>query len=306
MLSRIGVVCFASSYAIVFLLELSRLVFKMPIRRAAIVCWAAAGWTAHSFYLYYHAMNSAGVPFASWRDWYFAAAWLVATAYLYLLFNHADAPFGIFLQPLILGLISVGEFWADATPFAIAPTLKAWGAIHGLSLAAALTTIFAGFATGLMYFAQERRLKRKIPASSRIALPTLEWLRRANAKSLTLTLIFLGVGGASGCVMNLIVRRSGGESAAWNDPLPIGALALFVWLAIGSVGGALYRPERQGRKVALLTLVSFAALAATLAFGLFVNTSHVGRASPKPKMTQASPDSTEQAPPRKTNDAEGR
>ena len=52
-------------------------------------------------------------------------------------------------------------------------------------------------------------------------------------------------------------------------------LAMFGWLLLHVVIGAFYRPIRQGRKVAYLTLVSFVFLVIVLV-GMFVTTKHGG------------------------------
>ena len=49
----------------------------------------------------------------------------------------------------------------------------------------------------------------------------------------------------------------------------LGTLAMFAWLLLHVIIGAIYRPNRQGRKVAYLTLVSFVFLVVALALALF-------------------------------------
>ena len=52
-------------------------------------------------------------------------------------------------------------------------------------------------------------------------------------------------------------RRQNSPGVPWNDPVVLGTLAMFGWLLLHVIIGAFYRPIRQGRKVAYLTLVSF-------------------------------------------------
>jgi hypothetical protein len=52
-------------------------------------------------------------------------------------------------------------------------------------------------------------------------------------------------------------------------------VAMFAWLLLHVVIGAFYRPIRQGRKVAYLTLVSFVFLVIALV-GMFLTTKHGG------------------------------
>ena len=48
MLSRVGIICFAASYAIVLAMEVSRLLFRSGIRGAIMLAWAGAGLFAHT------------------------------------------------------------------------------------------------------------------------------------------------------------------------------------------------------------------------------------------------------------------
>jgi hypothetical protein len=52
---------------------------------------------------------------------------------------------------------------------------------------------------------------------------------------------------------------------------------MFFWLLAALVLSAVYRPARQGRRVAYLTLASFVFLAIMLAAGLLMQSRHWGR-----------------------------
>src|SRR3972149_1397883 len=129
MLSGVSIVCFAASYAIVLVMEISRLAFRSAVRGAIMLAWAGAGLCAHTAFLYYRAVNAAGAPLSSWQDWDLVAAWLLMVVYLYLLFFHPRTSIGLFLLPLVLGLIGAAAFLASAEPFPREPASKIWGAI---------------------------------------------------------------------------------------------------------------------------------------------------------------------------------
>jgi ABC-type uncharacterized transport system permease subunit len=170
MLSGVTILCFAASYVIVLALEVSRLVFRSGIRGAAMIAWAAAGLLAHSAFLYYRAVSTAGPPLSSNRDWYLLAAWTLVVVYLYLLSFHPKTHFGLFLLPLVLGLIATAA-WLPARPFEREPASKAWGIVHGMSILLATVSVLVGFAAGLMYLYQARRLKSKRPPLAGLRLP---------------------------------------------------------------------------------------------------------------------------------------
>ena len=110
MLSGVGIICFATSYAVALVLEVSRLLFRSGIRGAVMLGFAGVGLVLHSAYLYYRAVeavSAGGSPLSGQAEWCLIAAWLLVVVYLYLVYYHPRASFGLFLLPLALGLIAV-------------------------------------------------------------------------------------------------------------------------------------------------------------------------------------------------------
>lgn len=276
MLSGVSIVCFASSYAIVLALEISRLFFRSGVRGAMMLGFAGAGLFAHTVFLIHRAAAASGSPLSSKQDWYLLAAWSLAAVYLYLTYFHFHPKnaFGVFILPLVLGLIGVGALASGGEPFAREPASKVWAAIHGTALLLATVSVLVGFAAGLMYLGQAYRLKRKLPPRRGLQLPSLEWLERANARAIVISLLFLGVGIFAGVVLNVVKSDRPTARLPWNDPLVLSTLGMFGWLFLCTVAGVFYRPARQGRKVAYLTVVSFLFLAIALGIGMSVVTQH--------------------------------
>ena len=238
--------------------------------------FAAAGLVAHTAFLYYRAVNATGAPLSSEQDWYLVAAWALVVVYLHLAVLRPKVPFGLFLLPLALGLIGAATFLAPTQPLARESASKIWGAIHGISIVLAVIAVLIGFMAGLMYLGQSRRLKHKRLPGGRLLLPSLEWFERANSHAIVTSLLMLGVGILSGMVLNMI---NTGDAArlAWNDPVVLSTWLMFLWLLGSVVAIAVYRPARQGRKVAYLTVASFIFLLIMLAAGLFMDSRHWGR-----------------------------
>jgi len=110
-LHKITVTCFAASYAVALVLEVSRVFFDANFRRAIRIGFMAAGLFAHIVYLVMQnrmEFNASGVWMGSWFGWCLAAAWLLAAAYLWIAFRQSQSVIGLFLLPLILALIFVG------------------------------------------------------------------------------------------------------------------------------------------------------------------------------------------------------
>ena len=292
MLSGVGIICFAACYAVTLILEVSRLLFRSGVRGAVMLAFAGAGLVAHSAFLYWRAVSAAGSPLSSERDWYLLAAWVLVAVYLYLVCYHPQTSFGLFLLPLVLCLIAIAAFVADKQPYARGPASQVWGSIHGVSILLGTVSVLIGFAAGLMYLGQARRLKHKLPPIRGLRLPSLEWLGRTNSRAILISVFMLGMGVISGTILNLINYRGRAERLPWSDPVVLGTVLMFAWLLVAVVVGALYRPARQGRKVAYLTVLSFVFLVVALGVGLFLDTKHG-----TPRNQQQPPPATYRLPP---------
>ena len=270
MLSGVGIVCFATSYAVALALEVSRLLFRSGVRGAVMLGFAGAGLVVHSAFLYHRAFKTTGSPLSSQQDWCLVAAWALAAVYLYLVYYHPRAAFGVFMLPLVLGLVGAGAL-ADPTPFDQGRSSLAWGIIHGTSILLGTVSMLIGLAAGLMYLGQARRLKHKLPPISGLRLPSLEWLQRANGRAIVVSMLMLGVGVVSGIILG---RGRLHAELSWRDPVVFSTTVMFAWLLVAVVLGALYRPAREGRKVAYLTIVSFVFL--VIALVVFLGRQHSG------------------------------
>jgi len=289
MLAGVDIICFAASYTVALILEISRLAFRSGIRGAVMLGFAGAGLVAHSAYLYYRAVQATGAPLSSESDWYIIAAWVLVVVYLYLVHYHPKTAFGCFLLPLALVLIAAGCFLANPEPLDRVPASRIWGIIHGLSILLATVSVLIGFVAGVMYLEQTRRLKLKRPPKRGLRLPSLEWLARTNSRAIVISVIMMGVELASGMILNRINYSRQLARLPWNDPLVLSTQIMFVWLLLSAVLGAVYKPARHGRKVAYLTLVSFVFLVFALGAGLLLDTSHWGpKQDPPPEETPAS------------------
>ena len=264
-ISGITITCFAASYGIALLLEGTRLLFRAPVRLIVSILFTIAGLLAHSLYLFNLLQHAS----SSWYDFCLMAAWVVAAAYLGLMMRRPENAIGIFFLPLVLALIGVAFVLRGAPPFSQRTTLFVWRWIHGMTLLFGTTTVTLGFATGLMYLVQSYRLKHKLPPTRGLELPSLEWLQRFNREALFLSTGLLAVGLVSGVAMNLISKPNAAGRIAWTDPVILSSSVLFLWLIVVMIFEWLYRPARQGQKVAYLTLASFVFLALALSFVLF-------------------------------------
>src|SRR5688572_28768536 len=137
MLSGITITCFAASYAVTLALEVSRLWFQARVRNFVMIGFAAAGLVAHTLYIIVHAREeiAAGalLPLSSWHDFCLLSAWVLVGAYLGLTLRKPQMSLGIFVLPLVLGLIGVAQLLRNQAPFSPHDAAGYWRIIHGLA-----------------------------------------------------------------------------------------------------------------------------------------------------------------------------
>ncbi len=281
-ISGISVFCFAASYAVALVLELTRMFFRSGVRGALMLGFAGAGLVAHTLFLGYRAATASGAPLSSAFDWYLLGAWVLVVVYLYLTWYHPKTSIGLFLLPLVLALLGLSQF-ADQQPFPQSRAGQVWGMIHGIFLLLGVVTVSIGFVAGVMYLIQAYRLKHKLPASPGLRLPSLEWLERVNSRAILISALMVGVGFGSGIVLNMVLHQRRTDELPWSDPIIWRTAVMFGWLLVAVLFSALYRPARSGRKVAYLTVASFAFLTVSLGLGALLPSEHGAAATEKQK-----------------------
>lgn len=264
--------CFAASYTVTLALEVSRLFFRLPVRWITMTLFAGAGLFAHTAYLYVltrgEMQGTAITPLSHWYDWCLLAAWVLAVIYLTFTIRRPETTVGIFLLPLVLTLIGAGYAVRQAPPFAREQALSYWGILHGIMLLLGTVAVSLGFAAGVMYLLQSYRLKHKLLPRPGFRLPTLEWLQTLNRRALWSSTFLLALGLLAGLALNLIRQSNEQGTVPWTDPVVLSSGGLFLWLAVATLFESLYRPAREGRKVAYVTLVSFVFLGLVLSIVL--------------------------------------
>jgi ABC-type transport system involved in cytochrome c biogenesis permease subunit len=273
MLSQVHIVCFAASYLVALVLEVSRLFLRVPVRTIVGIGFTAAGLLAHTIYLVMRSGRAAGTspPLSSWYDWLLLAAWGVAAVYLVTAVRRPQAALGIFMLPVVLVLVGVAYLFQGVAPFPRDRALMAWAMIHGVTLLLGVVAAALGFVAGVMYLVHSYRLKHKLPPRQGLRLPSLEWLQNANKRALIVSPCLVGLGLLAGVVMNLLKFD---QAMAWTDPVVWTSGLLLLWLMMVFVFEVGYKPAQQGRKVAYLTVASFLFLGFVLAIVLWVPSGH--------------------------------
>ena len=231
-----------------------------------------AGLFAHAVFIFLQT-GADGLVMGSWSGWVLAAAWILMAVYLWIFVRRKQTVLGVLMIPMALVMVFVGgnsylqsEFDGSAK--------GVWSAVHGNSLLLGTAVVAIGCLLGILYLVHSYRLKKKLPPPKRFRFPSLEWLHRSAEISLFASTVFLGLGLLSGVAVNAINRQTGSTVLSWQDPVVWSSGVLFAWLVAVSIFSLVYRPARQGRKVAYLVVASFAFLLLEIGIAWWVGHGH--------------------------------
>ncbi len=289
-LSGISIVCFAASYAVALACEASRLVFRSGVRGAAMVVFATAGLAAHTLFLGWRAIDAGAAPLSSPFDWYLLAAWLLSAVSLWLTVANPRTPVGLFLLPVVLGLIGAATL-ASREPFLNDAASRFWGRVHGGFHLVWSVAVVLGAIAGLMWLIQAGRLARKQAPLRGFRMPSLERLARVTARTPSIAAWAAIAGFVSGLVLNAVNRGRGlMETVPWTDPVVLRMAAVVAWLVAADwIAAAARRRPDAGRTTARLALASLAVLAVSITWGVLGATRHGRPAADAPAASEAAP-----------------
>jgi ABC-type transport system involved in cytochrome c biogenesis permease subunit len=260
-MDQVNTFCFFASYGLALALELLHQFRPRPVFRLLALVAGAAGLLAHTLYLY-----SKQPPLFWPFGWMQFLAWVLAVFYLCGAVHHRRLDWGVFVLPLVLGLVGLGLAFGQPPPEERGlwreQTLSLhnlWAPVHAVLILLATVGVCVGFLASLMYLFQAHRLRAKTPPGRGLRLLSLERLESMNRRAIVLAFPLLTAGMLAGVV--LLVR--GSDLVGWTDPRVLGTAAL--WLAFVVLLYLRYGYHLRGRQVALLTIATFVLLLACVA-----------------------------------------
>ena len=275
MLSGVSIICLIGSYSVAFVLELFRFFFPSRFRHVFLTLAVFLGLVAHSAFLYHHQIAlESGKIVNSAVGFFLIAAWGLACVYLFLCCIYPRIPFGLYLIPIVLGLIFSGTFWANPEPYSPQSVGQLWRTVHGLSILLATLSVFVSFIAGAMFWEQQRRLKKKIADNAALQWPSLEWTMVAVRHGIGFATGLLAIGIFSGLLLNHLILIHERRMVSLTDPLVIGISILFLFLLAFLGTLTIYRPLQEGRRIIALTTWCFLFLVSILLFALFYGNAH--------------------------------
>jgi ABC-type transport system involved in cytochrome c biogenesis permease subunit len=254
--------CFGASYGVALGLELAHLAWPRAIHRLISLSFGAAGLVAHTLFL---AVQRP--PLQSQYGSLLLLAWVLAVFYLYGALHHRRFAWGVFVLPLVIGLVVLaGRF---APPSGDVPPLddtlagvageRFWGNVHGGLLLLAAVGVSVGFLASVMYLIQAHRLRAKVAPNHGVRLLSLERLEEMNRRAVNLAFPLLTVGLLLGAIL---MAYYGSGPHAWTAGKVIGTAGL--WLLFVVLLYLRYGLHLRGRHLALGTIAAFAVLLVTL------------------------------------------
>jgi len=278
MLSGVSIICLIGSYSVAFVLELLRFFFSNRFRHVFLMLTVFLGLVAHSAFLYHHQISlESGKLVNSAAGFFLTAAWGLACVYLFLCCFYPKIPFGLYLIPIVLGLIFGGTWWANPEPYSPQSVGQIWRTVHGISILLATLSVFVSFIAGLMFWEQQRRLKKKIALDATLQWPSLEWAMAVMRHGIGFAAVLSGIGIFSGLLLNHLIRIHEERMVSPTDPLVVGASTLFLFLLAFLGTLTVYRPLQEGRRITVLTTWCFLFLVSVLLFSLFYSNAHWSR-----------------------------
>lgn len=257
---RITLFCFAASYGVALVVEVANLFWPRPVQRLMGLAFGAAGLLAHTLYLLVR-WPALETPFGS----LLLLAWIVAVFGLSGSVHHRRFAWGVFVLPLVCGLVGLAAFFprpTTPTPEGLTSALGAdarWSQVHGLLVLLAAVGVSIGFVASVVYLFHARQLKAKVPPGHGPKLLSLERLETMNRWALNLAFPLLTAGALVG--VGQLVRRPE-HFAGWADPKILGTTLL--WIVLALLLYLRYGYHVRGRRLALLTILAFVLLVGTL------------------------------------------
>ena len=244
-LERVTVFCFAASYAVALALELLQLYRPRPIQRIVGLVFGAAGLLAHTIYILAQTL-----PVASGSGALLLVSWILAVFYLYGTLHHGKLAWGLFVLPLVLGMVTLAVVFHD--PAWIAGDGSLLGAVHGTLLLLAAVGVCVGFVASVMYLVQVQRLRSKVAPTQGVRMLSLERIETMNRRAILLSFPFLTAGLLVGIILQFKYPSS---FASWNSLKIVSIVGLWVVFAI--LLYLRYGVHIRGRQVAIWTMLAF-------------------------------------------------
>jgi len=211
----------------------------------------ALGFALHTTFLYLRGQHLGRCPLTNLFETQAFVAWAAVLFFLLIGPSYRVSFLGAFTAPLVLVICLAALVSPIDVPHTQPITRSPWIEFHAAIAIVACGAFALAFVTSAMYLFQERQLKSRHLTSSFLLLPSIEQLDVIHFRLLIMGFVMLTVGMLGGMVSYRIVGH-------WTVPKIV--WAALVWMLYGSLVFARGIRSVRGRKVAVMSMVSFALL----------------------------------------------
>lgn len=233
-----------------------------------IALWLSfSGVAFHSIHLFLDGLERGILPISGRQDALLFLAWTLAIAFVLIGFKYGVVALGLFLLPLVLGLMS-GSIFIRETPIQDILRSRLFY-FHTTFIFLAYAAFVAGTVIAALYILQEKELKSRRPKIFFERLPSLDILDHLFANSMLSGLVLMTCGLLSG-----IYWASREWDNGWvTDPKVLSAaITWFIYLTLVILRAV---TGWRGRRMALITLAGFISLLLTFWIASILGGRHV-------------------------------
>ena len=209
----------------------------------------ACGFGLHTVFLFVRGNANGRCPLTNPFETTVFITWAAALFYLLIGSSYRVSFLGEFTAPLVFTLCLVALLGLNDHPRTQPLSHSPWVDFHAATAILANGAFALACVAGGMYLVQERQLKKRELSPSFLLMPPIEQLDVINFRLLVLGFAMLTVGMIGGAISYRIVGH-------WTRPKIVWAVC--AWLLYGLVLLARRVWSLRGRKIALVSMMSFA------------------------------------------------
>ena len=257
--------CAIGVYVCAAALMVGYIVRPTGFRRDAGRWLVRAAFGVHTIALVPLAVRSGNIPINNVFESFVFLLWCMALVGLAIEQMYNLPTVSAFLLPLLAAL-SVAAAWFVDDAAELPPGLsRFWLLAHVVPIFLAFAAFAGAFVSSVMYLVQQRQLKRKTAGALLDRLPSLEVLDTISARALLWGFPLLTVGILCGLVWlrarHLLLAPLHTDWKIWGGAVTWAVYAVLLHLRL--------RVRQHGKRIAALTVLSFALVLATFA-GVFL------------------------------------
>lgn len=260
----VTIFCFGASYGMALGLEMVHLFSPSRLLRVLILLFSSAGLLAHTIYLAHYGWPLQGAPSS-----FLFLSWILAVFYLGGALHHGRMTWGIFVLPVVLGLVLLAGLAVEGgyDPDFVPEALRSWAWLHFVLLLLGSVGLSVAFVSSVMYLVQSYRLRHKTPPGEGVRLLSLERLETMHRRAVGWAFLLFTAGLLIGVALLWNTKQ-----LDWWDPKVVSTLVM--WVVFAVLTHLRYLTQPQGRKVAVWTIVAFGLMVVAYAIQFVSKSGH--------------------------------